>query len=368
MNDLTLKEKALTPDQIALVKRTVARGVSDDEFAMFIYLANKYDLDPFLKEICVVKRKVFNNYKKDWDEVISIMTTRDGFLTIAHKSGQFGGMESDAIYTDKGELDGAYCKVWNKSFTNPVTVKIKFKEYCVYTKEGKAQALWGSKPETMAKKVAESQALRKAFNIKGIYAEEEMEAEIKGSAKSELEYMGEAIKTTEALNDPDAYTKWAEVTTTAILDEIAVCETTQGLSQIKRKYEKEIGQMMDEDRAYALEMIDNRFQQLVSDSASPEGSMLKEGTKGFVIGDNAVSQGKKKPSQTPEEVLAAQEEYSKSFVKEFVLKVSDNHTKASLNVLKASAGFIDGRAKCLKEYRDYIDAVLKAKYEKVGVA
>ena len=46
----------LTPAQIELVKRTVAKGATDDELQMFLHLANKYNLDPFAKEIWFIKR------------------------------------------------------------------------------------------------------------------------------------------------------------------------------------------------------------------------------------------------------------------------------------------------------------------------
>ena len=41
----------LTAEQIELMKRTVAKGATDDELRMFLHLAHKYDLDPFAKEI-----------------------------------------------------------------------------------------------------------------------------------------------------------------------------------------------------------------------------------------------------------------------------------------------------------------------------
>jgi hypothetical protein len=208
----------------------------------------------------------------------------------------------------------------------------------------------------MAKKVAESQALRKAFNIKGLYSQEEMEAEIKKDAKTELEYAGETLKLTEQLNDPAVYEKWCEETTIHILDELATCQTTQGIGSIKKKYEKDIGQMMDVDRAYALEMIENRFQELVMEEGEGKGDPAEITP---VIGEK---QAKK---ATPEEDLAEKEAFSKDFVKKASAEINACATKAALNVWKAAAKNIEGRAKCLKEYRDYIDAMVKIKYEKL---
>jgi len=60
---------------------------------------------------------------------------------------------------------------------NPFYVEVDMSEYST------GQALWKSKPKTMLIKVAESQALRRAFSITGIYTPEEMsqwELEVQG--------------------------------------------------------------------------------------------------------------------------------------------------------------------------------------------
>jgi phage recombination protein Bet len=366
----TTNGKEMTKEQIDLVKRTVAKGAGDDEFAMFIYLANKYELDPFLKEICFIKRRVWNPYKNGFDEVPSIMTTRDGFLAIAHRTGQFGGIESDVIYDGNGVLDGAICKVWNKSFPNPVIVKVKFKEYCAYNKEGKPQALWSSKPETMIKKVAESQALRKAFNIKGLYSEEEMEAEIKKDAKTELEFMGDAIKTTEALNDPATYDKWVEDIKVKIMDEIAACQNTLAVANLQRKYKEDIGRLMDEDRQFIIEEFDHKIEMIVRGENAPE-SPLKEGIEPEVeitddgeIVDLKANVGEKRAlKKTPEAELAEKEAFSKEFTQRAVREIDVFKTRAELTVWKNKN--TDNLLKSLKEYSEYVKAYFKTKWEKV---
>jgi hypothetical protein len=62
----------------------------------------------------------------------------------------------------------AYAKVYRKDMDNPFYVEVDMAEYST------GQALWKSKPRTMLIKVAESQALRRAFSISNIYGEEEM--------------------------------------------------------------------------------------------------------------------------------------------------------------------------------------------------
>jgi hypothetical protein len=112
------------------------------------------------------------------------MVGRDGFLAIAHRSGQLAGMETSACIREVPQLVGgtwkqrpdliAECKVYRKDSTIPFTVTVSFSEYVQRNNENQPTSFWGSKPETMLKKVAESQALRKAFNIHGVYSPEEM--------------------------------------------------------------------------------------------------------------------------------------------------------------------------------------------------
>ena len=158
-------EKAM----MGLLKEMYGKNLSDLEFKTLIYMARKYDLDPVQHEIWALK---YGN------NAATIMTGRDGFLAIAHKSGQFDGMETLAIMRDGSEvatcldakeLAGAICRVWRKDMAHPIVVAVPLHEY----NTGKSN--WAKMPETMIKKVAESQSLRRAFNISGMYSPEEMD-------------------------------------------------------------------------------------------------------------------------------------------------------------------------------------------------
>ncbi len=153
-------------DQINLIKATVARNCTNTEFELFMYLAAQYHLDPLRKQIWMTK----------WGEnPASIFTGRDGFLEIAHRSGQFDGMESGTKTVkegDKEEMIG-WCRVYRKDMHHPFEVEVYFKEYEQKSKSGK-DTLWQTKPRTMIIKVAESHCLRRAFSISGLYSPEEM--------------------------------------------------------------------------------------------------------------------------------------------------------------------------------------------------
>jgi len=50
---------------------------------------------------------------------MSIQVMRDGFLTIAHRSGKFAGLESGVTVNDEKIING-WAKVYHKDFTVPV--------------------------------------------------------------------------------------------------------------------------------------------------------------------------------------------------------------------------------------------------------
>jgi len=157
MNDIVKADNQVSKynsKEIELIHNMYAKNSTEEEFKLFLYTANKFGLDPLLKQIWCVK---FANQNAQ------IYAGRDGFLEIAHRSGQFNGLESGMK-----DNNTAYAKVYRKDMDNPFYVEVDMSEYSTN------QALWKSKPKTMLQKVAESQALRRAFSITGIYSPEEM--------------------------------------------------------------------------------------------------------------------------------------------------------------------------------------------------
>jgi len=155
------------------IRETIANNLDDSQFTIFLYTAQALGLNPLVNEICAVTYKNRNTGRSD----MSIQVMRDGFLTIAHRSGKFAGLESGVKTDENGKILYGWAKVYHKDFTVPLYQEADFEEY--YTPEkGGRPTLWKSKPKTMIKKVAESMALRKAFNVNGVYAPEEMDKEI----------------------------------------------------------------------------------------------------------------------------------------------------------------------------------------------
>jgi phage recombination protein Bet len=154
--DLVTKEWSV--NEITLIKNIAAPKCTDDEFKLLLYQAKTYRLDPLLKQIWAVK---YSDNKP-----ASIFAGRDGFLAIAHRSGAFDGMES-GFRTEGTNIIG-WAKVYRKDMSHPFCVEVNMKEY------NRNQGTWLTHGTTMIVKVAEAQALRKAFQISGIFSPDEM--------------------------------------------------------------------------------------------------------------------------------------------------------------------------------------------------
>ena len=146
-------------------------------------VARQFNLNPITKQIYFVPRRSQDD-NNIWHDKIEPLVGRDGFLAIAHRTGHFGGIESSSIIKDVPKLeDGNWkmkkdlvgiCKVWRTDSQMPFVVEVAYSEYVQLKKDKSPTKFWADKPDTMIKKVAESQALRKAFNISGLYSPEEV--------------------------------------------------------------------------------------------------------------------------------------------------------------------------------------------------
>ena len=178
--------KKYNAQDLALIKKHLfPANVSDKDFEYCLTISQELNLNPFLKEVYFVPRKA--NVDGAWIEKVEPLISRDGLLSLAHKSGNFAGIETTSAIKEVPILkNGAWqvendliatCKVYVKGIEKPFIAEVAFKEYAQKDKQGNLTRFWAEKPDTMLKKVAESQALRKAFNVNGVYIPEEVGSE-----------------------------------------------------------------------------------------------------------------------------------------------------------------------------------------------
>ncbi len=172
-------------EQMAVIeKQFFPSGASQTEQQYCFSVARELGLNPITREIQFIPRR--QKIGDKWVNKVEPMVGRDGFLSIAHRSGQLAGMQSIAVIREVPQLINgkwecrpdlvAECSVWRKDSDKQFTAQVAFREYCQKSADGTPTKFWAEKPETMLKKVAESQALRKAFNINGVYSPEELGA------------------------------------------------------------------------------------------------------------------------------------------------------------------------------------------------
>lgn len=193
-----------TPEQKALLEKTM-EGAPEFEIERFLITCERTGLDPFSRQIYGnVQNKKVKTGKDSWGWVktVVIITSIDGFRAIAERSGEYRGQTPPEwycvgddgkpgwhdVFIPKRDKMGnplnipEACRVGaiRKDFGAPCYGVANFDSFAVYQKgDDNAWYLsqfWKKMPEHMIAKVAEAQAIRKAFPLLacGLFVEEEV--------------------------------------------------------------------------------------------------------------------------------------------------------------------------------------------------
>lgn len=155
--------------------------ITDQEYKFFVELCKVRKLNPFTKEVYLIK---FGN------QAAQIVVGKDAILKRAILNKNFNGRQQGVIIlTDKNEvierngtfklptekLVGGWAKVYRKDWDFPVYITVAFDEVAQRKSNGELNSNWASKGATMVEKVALVRALREAFveDLGGMIDEDE---------------------------------------------------------------------------------------------------------------------------------------------------------------------------------------------------
>ncbi|MFB7910149.1 recombinase RecT [Kitasatospora sp. NPDC056076] len=163
-----IAQQAARSTDLAARERSAAATFAVDDRAILSYLGlnandarshaviavcRRYNLDPLLKHVVLIPKG-------------GVFITRDGYLHVAHESGRLDGIVvvDEPTLSDDGTEWKARVAVYRKDMTHP------------FQYPGRYPARGGNATyaQEMSLKNAEAHALRRAFNVSGLAAEDEM--------------------------------------------------------------------------------------------------------------------------------------------------------------------------------------------------
>jgi phage recombination protein Bet len=227
--DVTYDARAL-----ALIKRTVAPDTTDDEFETFIAMCRGLRLDPRRRQIYALVYSKRNAEKRRMSIIVSI----DGFRTVAARTGDYRPDDAEPVFEvdekavsdlNPAGLVKATVKVWKHSHGSwfPAVAAAYWSEFAPVEEEWaedeksgkrkptgkkKLSGKWATMPRLMLAKVAEAQALRKAWpdNFSNVYEQSEVDRTTIELTATELMEEGAKQDRLEKIGGPGLVVDWCD--------------------------------------------------------------------------------------------------------------------------------------------------------------
>src|SRR5678815_1261804 len=139
------------------LKATVLKGASNEELLALVVVANRYGLDPLLKEIYAFPSK----------GGITPIVSVDGWIKMVNRHPDLDGIDFEFQDDQEGKPFSVTCILHLKHRTHPIRVTEYFDE-CVRNTDP-----WNKMPRRMLRHKALCQAARIAFGFSGIHDEDE---------------------------------------------------------------------------------------------------------------------------------------------------------------------------------------------------
>jgi len=156
----------LSPEKfVTMVKKTCGLAqATEEEFHLFLITANKYDLDPLVRQLYAFPRPGGG---------LQFIMGYDGWITIANRHPAFRGLSHKPEWDVQGREMVSDTATVKKQFQDGTVGTI---EYTAYMKEWKRGTdNWNKQPMHMLQLRATCQCIRLAFNLAGIMDEDEAE-------------------------------------------------------------------------------------------------------------------------------------------------------------------------------------------------
>jgi len=151
------------------VHRYINQMATETEVGQFLHLCSTWSLDPFKREIYLIKYSV--------KDPATIVMGYEVFLKRAERTGKISGWKHWTVGEPKGKDFKACIEIHRKDWEFPFTHEVYWDEYAQKKADGSLNKFWNSKPRTMLLKVVDAQGFRLCFpdDLGGMpYTAEEM--------------------------------------------------------------------------------------------------------------------------------------------------------------------------------------------------